>query len=125
MIRAEEQISQDGAPVAHHHILIQQGRLDDGVHQDLEEDRGNLDYNPTFLKLLFSYRSNKRWFILQWTLFIGTTFYQRDRPHKTVQLKAKQSSTAILDEDQRQDVVKTEAVCVNLLVVLAGQFNWL
>lgn len=27
MIRAEEEISQDGVPVAHHHILIQQSRL--------------------------------------------------------------------------------------------------
>lgn len=39
MIRAEEQISQDGVPAAHHHILILQGRLGNGVHQDLEKTR--------------------------------------------------------------------------------------
>lgn len=41
MIWAEEQIPQDGAPVAHLHILIQQGRLGDGVHQDLERTEEN------------------------------------------------------------------------------------
>lgn len=38
MIWAEEQISQYGAPIAHRHILIQQRRLGDGVHEDLEEN---------------------------------------------------------------------------------------
>lgn len=92
MIRAEEQISQDGAPVAHHHILIQQGRLDDGVHQDLEEDRGNLDYNPTFLKLLFSYRSNKR-FILQSTLSLELLSTKEIDPIK--QYSSKQSKVPL------------------------------
>lgn len=39
MIWAEQQISQYGAPIAHHHILIEQGRLGNGVYKDLEENR--------------------------------------------------------------------------------------
>lgn len=39
MVGTEEQIPQDGVPVTHHHILIQQGRLGNGVHQELEEKR--------------------------------------------------------------------------------------
>lgn len=59
MTGAEEKISQDGAPVAHHHILIQQGRLDDGVHQDLDRGkRQNCYYHPTFHKLLFNSVNN-------------------------------------------------------------------
>lgn len=37
MIWTEEQISQDGVSVAHHHVLVQQSRLGNGVHQDLEK----------------------------------------------------------------------------------------
>lgn len=39
MVRAEEQISQDGVSVTHNHILIQQCSLGNGVHLNLEEDR--------------------------------------------------------------------------------------
>ena len=42
MIWAEEKISKDGAPIAHRHILIQQGRLGNRVDENLEEDRGKL-----------------------------------------------------------------------------------
>lgn len=38
MIWAEEQISQYGATIVHNHILIEQGRLGNGVHKDLEEN---------------------------------------------------------------------------------------
>lgn len=39
MIRAEEEISQDGVPVAHDHILIQQSRLGNGIDLNLENGR--------------------------------------------------------------------------------------
>lgn len=61
MIWAEEQIPQDGAPGAHHHIFIQQGRLGNGVYEDLEKDRGkqqNHDYN-VFIELLFNNSMNR------------------------------------------------------------------
>lgn len=41
MIWTEEQIPQEGVPITHYDILIQQGRLGNGVHQELEENRGN------------------------------------------------------------------------------------
>lgn len=36
VVRTEEQIPQDGTPVAHHRVLVLQGRLHDGVDQDLQ-----------------------------------------------------------------------------------------
>lgn len=41
MIGAEEQVSKEGAPAAHHHVLIEQCRLGNGVDKDLEEERHN------------------------------------------------------------------------------------
>ena len=36
VVWAEEQISVDGTPLAHHPILIQHGRMVDRIHQDLK-----------------------------------------------------------------------------------------
>lgn len=51
MVRAEEKIPQDGTAVTHHHVLVQQGRLDDGVDQDLgrtqDEENMSVRQRPT------------------------------------------------------------------------------
>lgn len=38
MIWAEEKVSVDGITIAHHHVLVEQGRLSHRVHKNLEED---------------------------------------------------------------------------------------
>lgn len=39
VVRAEEQIPQDGTPIAHDHVLVLQSRLHDGVDQDLQHNK--------------------------------------------------------------------------------------
>lgn len=47
MVRAEQHVPQNWVRFAHHHILIQQCRLGNGVHQDLKETEDR------HLKILF------------------------------------------------------------------------
>ncbi len=53
MVRAEQHVPQNWLPFAHHHVLIQQCRLGNGVHQDLKEaeDRHlmHIKYCPDWL----------------------------------------------------------------------------
>lgn len=44
MVRAEQHVPQNWVPFAHLHILIQQCRLGNGVHQDLKETKIYVEY---------------------------------------------------------------------------------
>lgn len=57
VVRTEEEVSQDGAAVTHHHVLIQQGRLGNRVDQDLKESRGRV-VNLCIQSILLHIRSH-------------------------------------------------------------------
>lgn len=94
MVRAEEKIPQDGTPVAHHHVLVQQGGLDDGVDQDLGSrgHRTRRTWVSEIIRLHLNALFKQQWWELNNTArglsaLTGTQFYQTDSLHRVERMR--------------------------------------